>query len=92
LTTSSVWILSEYIEAYNNRGSIYAIVGKYRDAIQDFDMAIKLNPKAVDVYVNIGMLYLKLGNEIQAVRDFQIAARMGDKQAQDYLKSKGIGW
>ena len=31
--------------AYNNRASAYLSLGNYRQAIEDYDTAIELNPK-----------------------------------------------
>jgi tetratricopeptide (TPR) repeat protein len=82
----------EYAYAYSNRGSVYERLGNYQEALDNYNMAIKFDPLDKIIYYNRGMLYIKLGNNQQGVKDLQIAARLGDKQAQDYLKSEGIGW
>jgi tetratricopeptide (TPR) repeat protein len=76
---------------YYNRGLIFINLGKYQQAIVDFDTVIKLNPRDTEAYYNRGFAYEKSGNNQQAIKDFQTAAQLGNKQAQDYLKSKGIG-
>jgi tetratricopeptide (TPR) repeat protein len=81
----------EYVEAYNNRGVFYGIIGNYKQSLEDLDSAIKLWPQYAKAYYNRGISYRNIGNYQYAIRDFQTAARLGDKQAQDYLKSKGIG-
>jgi len=88
----AMWINPDFADTYNNRAGIYTLAGKYQDAVSDLETAIRLNSQSVDLYVNLGMLYLKLGKDEQAAKEFQVAARMGDNWAQDYLKSKGLGW
>src|SRR5689334_5631785 len=39
-------------QAYNTRGAAYARVGRYREAIQDFDKAVQLNPNLAAAYTN----------------------------------------
>jgi tetratricopeptide (TPR) repeat protein len=77
---------------YYNRGLIFINVGNYSHSIADFSTAIRLNPQDTEAYYYRGIAYEKLGGDQQAVKDFQTAARMGNGQAQDYLRSKGIGW
>ena len=80
------------IELYINRGSSFATIGQFDQALEDFNKAISLNSQLAIAYYNRGMVYRDLGKFQDATKDFQTAARLGDKQAQDYLKSKGIGW
>jgi len=66
---------------YYNRGTAYAKMGQYDRAIDDFDMAIKLNPRDASAYYyyNRRLAYEKLGRE-KAIADFQeaIELRPGD--------------
>ncbi len=78
--------------AYNNRAATYGSLGKYRQAIEDCNKAIELNPKYADPYYNRAAAYMRLGNYRQAIEDFKTAARLGNKSAQEFLKSQAIGW
>ena len=40
--------------AYNNLGSAYNDLGNYRQAIDDFDRAIEINPDNAEAYNNRG--------------------------------------
>jgi tetratricopeptide (TPR) repeat protein len=42
----------KYNFVYNNRGIIHAYLGNFKEAINDFDMAIKINPKHLYAYFN----------------------------------------
>ncbi|MEF9427250.1 MAG: tetratricopeptide repeat protein, partial [Candidatus Mariimomonas ferrooxydans] len=80
------------IEYYINRGVILARLGQFKQALEDFNKAISLKPGLAFTYYNRGLVYMDSGDYQKAVRDFRIAAGMGDKKAQNYLKSKGMGW
>ena len=79
-------------EAYTLRGVYNQVKGNNAKAIEEFDKAIKLNPKSAEAYFHRGNLYKKLGKQRQFLRDYQIAARLKYKPAQDYLRSQGIKW
>jgi len=79
-------------EAYNNRGTVFANLGNYKQAIGDYDKALEINPKDEKTYNNRGNAYLLLGNNSQAIENYKTAARLGYINAQNRLKSQGIGW
>jgi len=80
------------IESYINRGTSFAMIGQFNQALGDFNTAISLNPKFAIAYYNRGLVYRNLGNVQNALDDFQRAARLGDEKAQKYLADKGISW
>ncbi len=80
------------IEPYINRGNVYSRLGNYRQAIGDYDKAIETNPKYAEAYFIRGHAYWQLGNKQQAIEDVKAAARLGQKDAQNLLKSQGVGW
>jgi tetratricopeptide (TPR) repeat protein len=58
---------------YNNRGNAYAGLGNYRQAIEDYSMAIEIRPGYADAYNNRGNAYNVLGNYRQAIEDLNRA-------------------
>ena len=46
---------------YNNRGNIYKQMGKYNEAVSDYQKAISLNPKFTTPYNGMATIYLKTG-------------------------------
>src|SRR5271169_2012487 len=63
-----------------------------QQSINDFNKAIELNPKDEVAYYNRGIAYYALGNIDMAIQNLKMSAQLGLKRAQDYLRSKGIGW
>ncbi len=63
--------------AFTNRGSGYANKGDYGRAIQDYDQAIKLDPKNAHALFNRGVAKIKKGDKIGGEAD-QAAARRID--------------
>jgi tetratricopeptide (TPR) repeat protein len=62
--------------AYNNRGLLYGLTGKYAAAIADLSQAIKLRPDYASAYKIRGLVYKKMGNAAAAKRDLDTAERL----------------
>jgi hypothetical protein len=56
--------------AYNSRGIAYKNLGNYRQAIEDYDRAIEINPGFAEGYSNRGNAYNEFGNYRQAIEDY----------------------
>ena len=78
-------------EAYNNRGLVYYKLGQYREALADYNEAIRLNPDVADVYSNRGTIYFKLGQYQQALVDYNKAIIMKPKSADAY-NNRGLAY
>src|SRR5215468_10086473 len=59
--------------AYSNRGNAYSNKGELEHAIQDYDQAIRLNPKDVMSYDNRGLAHTRKGDLDRAILDFDQA-------------------
>lgn len=51
-----------YSEYYNDRGSLYLRLGRYREAIADYRRAIELSPPYQEVWTNLGQCHRSLGD------------------------------
>jgi tetratricopeptide (TPR) repeat protein len=56
--------------AYNNRGNSKYNLGRYQEAIEDYNEAIRLDPKHEYAYNSRGYCYFKLGYWQKAIEDY----------------------
>ena len=59
--------------AWNNRGAAKAHLGKHKEAIEDFNKAIKLDPKYASAWNNRGAAKADLGDHKEAIEDYNRA-------------------
>ncbi len=72
--------------AYYNRGLAYAHLGNYKQAIEDYDKSIKINPNFhVRAYYNRGHAYTILGNYQQAIADYDKAIEVYPEYEEAYF-------
>lgn len=57
--------------AYNNRGMVFFKVGKFNQAIADFNQAIAMVPEYAKAYYNRGSAYDKMGELDKAIADYR---------------------
>jgi len=56
----------------------YNGLGNYRQAIEDYDRAIEINPGHAMIYSNRSLVYLNNGDIISGCRDARKACELGD--------------
>jgi tetratricopeptide (TPR) repeat protein len=61
--------------AYTNRGFAYSNHGEYRRAIEDYDEALRIDPRHALAYNNRGNAYSYLGEYRRAIEDYDQALR-----------------
>ena len=74
----------EFSENYFQRANFRVALGKYKDALADYDRAIELNPDYAAAYYNRGNAKQKLGRDEAAVGDFDEAIRLNPDYAEAY--------
>ena len=62
---------------YKYRGNLYLLLGRYREAIEDYSTAIRLDPGYLEAWYNRGIARILTGNRPDACFDFDRAANMG---------------
>jgi tetratricopeptide (TPR) repeat protein len=81
---------SEDFITYNNRGSLYADLGRYEDALTDFENAIDIAPDYAGSYYNRGKMYLHLDRTNEAERDFEKALELNLTADQRHQVEKAL--
>src|SRR5258706_3838671 len=61
---------------YSQRGNAYYTKGQYDRAIQDYERAIRLNPKDFLTFANRGMAYFIIGQYDRAIQDCDQAIQL----------------
>ena len=74
----------EFSENYFQRANFRAALGKYEEALADYDRAIELNPDHAVAYSNRGNVKSELGQHEAAVTDFDEAIRLNPDDAAAY--------
>jgi tetratricopeptide (TPR) repeat protein len=59
------------VYTYNAHGTLIASLGRWDEAIQEYDQAIALDPDYAESYFNRGYAYKVMGETEQALADFQ---------------------
>lgn len=72
---------------YNARGAAYLKTRTFKFAMQDFGMALDLDPGNSEAYFNKGMARFYLNDTEGACYDWQKAARLGSKEAIEMINS-----
>ena len=73
-----------FAEVYFRWGKEKYKLGDYKNAITDYDMAIRLNPDHADAYSNRGNVKNKLGQYNAAIADYDTAIRLNPDHADAY--------
>ena len=71
--------------AYNTRGVVYAKLGKYSNAIEDFSHTIELDPHFSGAYTNRALAYRQTKKDDLAMQDFNQAISVNANDAAAYL-------
>src|SRR5271155_5357173 len=71
--------------AYNTRGVVYAKLGRYSNAIQDFSHTIELDPHFSGAYTNRALAYRQTKKDDLAMQDFNQGISVNANDAAAYL-------
>ncbi len=75
--------------AYYNRGQIYMNRGQFGEAIEDYSMAIRLNPAYQEAVYNRGLAFEKSGQPDRAVEDYERAISLNPSNYQAF-NNRGV--
>lgn len=78
----------ERAEGYFCRGTSKNKLGRYKEAIKDYDKAVDLAPRDTNAFNNRGSAKDKLGQHKEAISDFNRAIEINPNDA-DYYYNRG---
>lgn len=67
--------------SYRNRGVAYYYLGRYREALQDFDKALELDPRNAKSWLMRGSLHMRAEESERALADFNRALEIDPSYA-----------
>lgn len=56
----------KHVNALNNLGELYRVIGKFKNAKNCYQQAIKINPNFAGAYNNLGLIYLRSKEKFKA--------------------------
>lgn len=74
----------DFYLGYNNRGSAWAEAGRFREAIEDYNVSIRLKKTYPETYVNRGIAYFRLEEHALAQQDLLAAIRLNPRDGGAY--------
>ena len=83
---TSILFDPNYIDVLFNKGESYRSLNEHKKAIQDFNLAIELNPKSSDAYLYRGMSKIDLGDKEGGCLDYSKAGELGNTNAYNLIK------
>lgn len=82
-------ITASFGQSHNNAGFDYFIKGMFKAALEEFDLASKIDPAFVASINNLGVSYIKLNRLNEAIEKFKEALRM-DPASSILLNNLGV--
>lgn len=76
--------------AYAERGYLNLSNKKYKEALADYNQAIKINPKEADYYLNRGIIHEKLKQFAEAYNDYSFAIQLDESLASAWLNRGNV--
>ena len=68
-------------DSYTNLSAALGVMGRFREALEATDMAVKLSPRAADAHSNRGIALAQLGRRVEARAAFETALRIDPRHA-----------
>ena len=85
LTTNESSTENSDAVAYHHLGVDYAQLGKYKEAIEAFKKAIRLDPDFADAHYALGLTYLMLNDAGSSFEQYEILKRLDPEKANKLL-------
>lgn len=87
--TKAIELKPDYVNAYNDRGTLYGIKGYNEKALSDFCIALEFEPDNAQFYANKGIIYYNMKDYDKALLNYNKAIELQPDYAKAYV-DRGI--
>jgi tetratricopeptide (TPR) repeat protein len=70
-----------YADGYFQLGVLYAEERNYREATEQYDLALKINPNAANTHYRLGQALARLGNQARAQEEFAVFEKLRQSES-----------
>jgi Flp pilus assembly protein TadD len=70
--------------AHYNLGTVYDRMGRFEEALKEYQVALTLRPNNAQAHNNLGILYEKTGRLDEAVKEYQAAVKLDPSHAKAF--------
>ncbi len=77
-------------EGYNKRATVYYMMGRYTDSVQDIERTLDIEPRHFGALSGLGLIYVELENDEAALRAFEKALEINPHMQQIEEKAQEI--
>jgi tetratricopeptide (TPR) repeat protein len=77
--------LENFRNAVGNRAKLYERTGQYKEAIEDFELALALGPEDYQLYSGLATAYLRDGQYREAIEEYDVYIRIAEKEMKEAL-------
>ena len=74
--SNAIISISSFVNEYVKRGTLNTNLGKYKEAVEDYNKAVELNPNDAMLFYNRGTVKIELGDLEGAKEDFEKAMEL----------------
>jgi tetratricopeptide (TPR) repeat protein len=81
LLKHAVTLDPNYADGYFQLGVLYAEQRKYREATEQYNLALKINPNAANTHYRLGQALARLGNQTRAQEEFAVFEKLRQSES-----------
>jgi tetratricopeptide (TPR) repeat protein len=70
-----------YADAYFQLGALYGDEHKYKEAIEHYELALKINPNAASTHYRLAQVLARLGNQTRAQEELAVFERLRQSES-----------
>lgn len=82
---SKAMAMKSFSHPYNGRGNSYRNLGRYDQAIADYNAAIRISPGAAVIYANRGDTYVLMKQYDKAIADYDVSLKRDSNLTRSYF-------